>query len=96
MESGYAPAADANGDVYFSTGNSDPGKPTYSQSFNRPDSIVRLSADLNSLVDSFTPANYFQLDQADLDEDESNAQAGKVTQRQPVIPQGFPQLALGE
>jgi len=66
-QSGYAPAADANGDVYFSTGNSDPGKPTYSQSFNRPDSIVRLSADLNSLVDSFTPANYFQLDQADLD-----------------------------
>ncbi len=65
-QSGYAPAADANG-VYFSTGNSDPGKPAYSQSFNRPDSIVHLSTDLNSLVDSFTPSNYFQLDQADLD-----------------------------
>ena len=66
-QSGYGPAADANGEIYFSTGNSDPGKPSYSQSFNRPDSIVHLSADLSSLVDSFTPSNYFPLDQADLD-----------------------------
>jgi len=66
-QSGYAPAADANGDVYFSTGNSDPGQPSYSQSFNRPDSIVHLSGNLSSLVDSFTPSNYFQLDQVDLD-----------------------------
>src|SRR5258708_11368244 len=49
-QSGYAPAADTNGDVYFSTGNSDPGQPSYSQGFNRPDSIVHLSADLHSLV----------------------------------------------
>jgi len=66
-QSGYAPAADASGGVYFSTGNSDPRVPSYSASFNRPDSIVHLAGDLNSLVDSFTPTNYFQLDQADLD-----------------------------
>src|SRR5271165_1272805 len=66
-QSGYGPAADENGDIYFSTGNSDPGTPSYSASFNRPDSIVHLSSDLNSLIDSFTPSNYFQLDQSDLD-----------------------------
>jgi hypothetical protein len=66
-QSGYAPAADENGDVYFSTGNSDPGQASYSANFNRPDSVVRLSADLISLLDSFTPSDYFQLDQLDLD-----------------------------
>jgi hypothetical protein len=66
-QSGYGLAADDNGDVYFGTGNSDPGTPSYSAAFNRPDSIVHLSADLNSLVDSFTPSNYFPLDQSDLD-----------------------------
>lgn len=66
-QSGYAPAADENGDVYFSTGNSDPSRPTYSASFNRPDSVVHLSGDLISLMDSFTPSDYFFLDGEDLD-----------------------------
>ena len=66
-QSGYGLAADANGDVYFSTGNSNPSVPSYSASFNRPDSIIHLSGDLNSLVDSFTPSNYFSLDKADVD-----------------------------
>jgi hypothetical protein len=66
-QSGYGVAADSRGDIYFSTGNSDPGMPTYSASFNRPDSVVHLSGDLISLVDSFTPSDYFQLDQVDAD-----------------------------
>jgi hypothetical protein len=66
-QSGYGLASDANGDVYFSTGNSDPNLPSYSKSFNRPDSVVHLSGDLSTLLDSFTPADYFQLDQADAD-----------------------------
>jgi hypothetical protein len=66
-QSGYGVAADSNGDIYFSTGNSDPYTPSYSTSFNRPDSVVHLSADLTSLVDSFTPSDYFQLDQGDTD-----------------------------
>lgn len=66
-QSGYAPAADTNGDVYFSTGNSDPHVPSYSPHFNRPDSVVRLSGDLSTLLDSFTTYNYFQLDQVDRD-----------------------------
>jgi len=66
-QSGFGLAADENGEIYFSTGNSDPGTPSYSANFNRPDSIMHLSADLNSLVDSFTPSDYFPLDQVDLD-----------------------------
>jgi len=65
-QSGYAVAADAGGDVYFTTGNSSPYFPSYSNFFNQPDSIVRMSANL-ALVDSFTVANYFQLDQVDAD-----------------------------
>lgn len=66
-QSGYGPASDAGGDIYFSTGNSDPGTPSYSQAFNRPDSMVRLSSDLGTLKDSFTTYNYFSLDRVDAD-----------------------------
>jgi len=66
-QSGYAPAADSNGDVYFSTGNSNPVTPSYSANFNHPNSVVHLSGDLSTLLDSFTPSNYFALDQQDLD-----------------------------
>ena len=66
-QSGYAPAADQAGDVYFSTGNSDPGHPSYSTNGNRPDSMIRVSGDLKTLRSSFTTFNYFQLDQGDVD-----------------------------
>jgi hypothetical protein len=66
-QSGYAPAADQAGDVYFSTGNSDPSHPSYSGNGNRPDSMIRVSGDLKSLRSSFTTSNYFQLDQGDVD-----------------------------
>jgi hypothetical protein len=66
-QSGYAPTADGEGKVFFTTGNSDPVRPTYNQSFNRPDSVVKLSGDLSALLDSFTPHDYFQLDQVDSD-----------------------------
>ncbi len=66
-QSGYGPAADAGGDIFFSTGNSDPNNPSYSQAFNRPDSMVRLSSDLLTLKDSFTTYDYFNLDGFDAD-----------------------------
>ena len=66
-QSGFGPAADAGGDIFFSTGNSDPSTPSYSQAFNRPDSMVRISADLLTLKDSFTTYDYFQLDEVDAD-----------------------------
>jgi outer membrane protein assembly factor BamB len=66
-QSGYGPAVDETGNVLFSTGNSDYNKPSYEKMYNRPDSIVEFSADLSTLVQSFTPSNYFELDQADVD-----------------------------
>ena len=66
-QSGFGPATDSSGDIYFSTGNSNPSQPSYSQSFNRPDSMVRLSADLLTLKDSFTTYDYFTLDGYDAD-----------------------------
>jgi hypothetical protein len=66
-QSGYAPATDSLGDVYFSTGNSNPSTPSFSKSWNRPESIVRLSGDLTVMISSFTPFNYFALDGEDTD-----------------------------
>ena len=66
-QSGYGPAADARGDIFFSTGNSDPSNPSYSAAFNRPDSMVRLSSDILTLKDSFTTYDYFNLDGFDAD-----------------------------
>jgi hypothetical protein len=66
-QSGYGLAADQGGDVYFSTGNSDPTRPTYSKSGNYPESVLRVSGDLKTLRSSFTPYEYFQMDQNDDD-----------------------------
>lgn len=66
-QSGYAPAADPAGDIYFSTGNSDPSRPSYFTKGSRPDSMIRVSGDLKTLRSSFTTSNYFQLDQGDVD-----------------------------
>src|SRR5579872_2031601 len=66
-QSGYGIASDSNGDIYFSTGNSDPNQPGYDKNFNRPDSMIHLSSDLTTLLDSFTPSNYFSLDRGDAD-----------------------------
>ncbi len=66
-QSGFGPAADSNGDIFFSTGNSDPNTPSYSAAFNRPESMVRLSSDLLTLKDSFTTYDYFSLDGGDAD-----------------------------
>jgi hypothetical protein len=66
-QSGYAPATDSLGDIYFSTGNSNPSGASFSKSWNRSESIVRLSGDLTVMIGSFTPFNYFQLDEDDTD-----------------------------
>jgi hypothetical protein len=65
-QSGYAPASDAQGNIYFSTGNSDWFTPTYGP-LNRPESIVKLNGDLTKMLTSFTPSNYFSLDGDDED-----------------------------
>jgi hypothetical protein len=60
--SGYGPSADASGNVYFVTGNSDG-----IQVNNLPDSLVRMPPNLASVTDFFTPANFASLDSVDGD-----------------------------
>ncbi len=64
--SGYGLAADPSGDLYFSTGNSDPSGSSYS-TLNLEESVVRLSNDLTTVHDYFSPSNYAALDAHDLD-----------------------------
>jgi len=53
--SGYGVAAGPTGVVYFVTGNSDPSGTTYNPPNNVQESVVKLSPDLASLLDYFTP-----------------------------------------
>ena len=66
-QSGYGIAADAQGNVYFSTGNSDNARPSYDPTYNFPDSVLKLSSDLSRRLDSFTQQTYFSQDQGDGD-----------------------------
>ncbi|MEX3856301.1 hypothetical protein AB3X94_19905 [Paraburkholderia sp. BR10923] len=54
--SGYGIAAGPSGELYFITGNSDPSGTTYAPPNNIQESVVRLSADLTTLQDYFTPS----------------------------------------
>jgi hypothetical protein len=60
--SGYGPSADASGNVYVVTGNSDG---IFAN--NLPDTLVRMVPNLSSVKDYFTPANFAALDAADED-----------------------------
>jgi hypothetical protein len=53
--SGYGLAAGPSGVLYFVTGNSDYSGTTYSPPNNIQESVVKLSADLTTLLDYFTP-----------------------------------------
>ena len=62
---GGAPAVDANGDLYFSTGNG-----TYATGESYGDTVVRLSVSPDgalSVADSFTPFNQASLSSSDRD-----------------------------
>jgi len=60
--SGSGPAADADGNIYVQTGNSNAERAS-----NYPDSVVKVGPWLNSIVDFFTPSNFAYLDDNDLD-----------------------------
>jgi hypothetical protein len=66
-QSGYGIAADASGYVYFSTANSDPYSASYAPPYNYPESVLKLSSTLGTVLDSFTLFNYFLLDEGDGD-----------------------------
>lgn len=65
--SGYGPAADDSGNVLFVTANSDPSVFTYDGATDIQESVVKVSPELSTLVDIFTPDDAFDLDQNDLD-----------------------------
>ena len=65
--SGYGLAADSNGDVYAATGNSDPSGTSYNTTSNLANSVIKLSPDLSTILDFFTPYWEAALDQNDAD-----------------------------
>jgi hypothetical protein len=65
--SGYGPAADDSGNILFVTGNSDFSGTTYDGVSNLQESVVKVSSDLTTVLDLFTPSNQASLDQGDTD-----------------------------
>src|SRR5450755_2119240 len=65
--SGYGLAADDSGNVLFVTGNSDYSGTTYDGVSNIQESVVKVSSNLSTVLDLFTPKNQATLDQADAD-----------------------------
>lgn len=65
--SGSGPAADASGNVYFVTGNSDPSGTTYNGTTDIQESAVKVSSDLSEVLDLFTPSDWGVLDMGDVE-----------------------------
>jgi hypothetical protein len=65
--SGYGLAADDSGNILFVTGNSDYDGTTYDGVSNLQESVVKVSPDLTTVLDLFTPSNVASLDQSDSD-----------------------------
>jgi Bacterial Ig-like domain (group 3) len=65
--SGYAPSVDDSGNILVVTGNSDYSGTTYDGVTNIQESVIKISSDLTTVVDLFTPADWPSLDQNDTD-----------------------------
>ncbi len=65
--SGYGPAVDDSGNIVFVTGNSDVSGTTYDGVTNLQESVVKVSPNLTTVLDIFTPSNQAALDAADTD-----------------------------
>src|SRR5258708_8671860 len=65
--SGYDPATDDSGNILFVTGNSDYSGTTYDCVSNIQQSVVKVSPNLTTVLDLFTPINQASLDQSDAD-----------------------------
>jgi len=65
--SGYGLATDDSGNVLFVTGNSDYSGTTYDGVSNIQESVVKVSPNLMTVLDLFTPSNQASLDQSDAD-----------------------------
>ncbi|WFU81700.1 hypothetical protein QA645_02825 [Bradyrhizobium sp. CIAT3101] len=88
--SGYGPAADEDGNIYFTTGNSDDkAPPTVDKRLNLQESVVKLTGDLSDVSDYFTPGELQSLDHHDLDFSAGSAMLIPNSQPGPV-----PHLAI--
>ena len=65
--SGYGPAADESGNVLVVTGNSDYSGTTYDGVTNIQESVIKLSPNLETVLDLFTPTDWAYLDESDYD-----------------------------
>ena len=65
--SGYGLAADDSGNILFVTGNSDYSGSTYDGVSNIQESAIKVSPNLTTVLDVFTPKNQASLDQSDAD-----------------------------
>lgn len=65
--SGYGLAANANGSVYFVTGNSDYSGNSFYPTTNIAESAAELSGDLSKVEGLYTPTNRATLDRGDID-----------------------------
>ena len=65
--SGYGPSTDDAGNILFVTGNSDFAGTTYDGITNIQESVVKVSSDLTTVLDVFTPSNQATLDATDQD-----------------------------
>jgi hypothetical protein len=65
--SGFGPSTDDLGDILVVTGSSDPSGTTYDGVTSIQESVVRVSPDLSTVLDLFTPFNWAALGQNDGD-----------------------------
>jgi Bacterial Ig-like domain (group 3) len=65
--SGFGPSTDDSGNVFLVTGNSDPSGTTYDGATNIQESVLKVSPDLSTVLDLFTPSNWAALDRGDND-----------------------------
>jgi len=65
--SGFGPSTDDSGNILVVTGNSDPSGTTYDGVTNIQESVIKVSPDLSTVLDLFTPSNWPVLDQHDKD-----------------------------
>jgi hypothetical protein len=65
--SGYGPAVDDSGNILFVTGNSDYSGTTYDGVSNIQESAIKVSSNLTTVLDVFTPKNQASLDESDED-----------------------------
>ena len=65
--SGAGPSSDDLGNILVVTGNSDPSGTTYDGATSLQESVIKVSPDLSTVLDLFTPWNWATLDQTDAD-----------------------------